>query len=68
MRDVKRGSTVRATNLDNGKSVDCLVTDYGPDESIHPDRVIDLSSHAFAQIGTLRQGVIPNIEVEVITI
>lgn len=66
MRDVEQGLTVRATNLDNGKSVDCLVTDYGPSESIYPERVIDLSSHAFSQIGTLRQGVIENVKVEVI--
>ena len=57
-RNFVRYSMVRATNVANGKSVDCKVTDYGPDESIFPNRIIDLSSTAFASISDLKSGVI----------
>lgn len=38
------------------KCVEVIINDHGPDKSIHPDRVIDLSSHAFGQIANLSQG------------
>lgn len=63
-RDFKRHSKVLVTNLDNNKSVECLVTDYGPDESIFPERIIDLSSTAFKSLAPLRQGIIKNIKVK----
>ena len=57
-RHFERSTIVRVTNLENGKAVQCLVTDYGPDEDMHPDRVIDLSSTSFRRIASLKQGVI----------
>lgn len=57
-RDFPRGTTLHVENLANGKKVDCLVTDYGPDASVFPDRVIDLSSFAFSQISSVKMGVI----------
>lgn len=62
-RDFIRYSMVRATNVANNKSVECKVTDYGPDEEVHPDRIIDLSSTAFSAIASLSRGTI-NIKVE----
>ena len=62
-RDFFRYSEVKITNLDNGKSVIARVTDYGPDYSVFPDRVVDLSSTAFAKIADTRLGVI-NVKVE----
>jgi rare lipoprotein A (peptidoglycan hydrolase) len=57
-RDHKRYSTIRVTNLDNGKSVDCYVNDYGPELGQTPERHIDLSSHAFGQIADLKLGLV----------
>lgn len=57
-RDFKRYSMVRVTNLTNNKSVEVKITDYGPDASIFPDRVIDLSSTAFAAIADTKLGVV----------
>ena len=57
-RHFEKSTIVRVTNLENGKAVQCLVTDYGPDEDLHPDRVIDLSSTSFRRIASLKQGVI----------
>lgn len=65
MRDYPRGTYVRVTNLANGKVTECKVTDYGPDASVHPDRIIDLSSTAFAAIGSTRSGI---LSVEVVKI
>jgi len=65
-RDFPRYEMLKVTNVDNGKSVVCKITDYGPDASIHPDRVVDLSSYAFSQIADLRLGVI-NVKIELIT-
>lgn len=58
MRGIPRGRGVTVTNLANGKSVDVTVTDYGPDEALHPGRIIDLSSHAFAAIAGLGDGLV----------
>ncbi len=58
-RDFERYSMVRATNLNNGKSIVCKVTDYGPDASIFPERIIDLSSTAFNAIADTKLEVIP---------
>jgi rare lipoprotein A (peptidoglycan hydrolase) len=61
VRDFKRYSTIRVTNLSNGKSVDCYVNDFGPE--IETDRQIDLSSYAFAQIANLKDG-LANVLIE----
>jgi len=57
-RDWERYSYIEVTNIDNGKSVVCRVTDYGPDASVFPERIVDLSSYAFSQIADLKLGVI----------
>jgi len=57
-RDWKRYSYIRVTNIDNGKYVICRVTDYGPDASIFPERIVDLSSYSFSQIADLKLGTV----------
>lgn len=49
------GSTVRVTNLENGRSVVVRIADRG----IQTSAIIDLSADAFSQIANLGQGVIP---------
>lgn len=41
-----------------GKTVTVRINDYGPDASVHPDRIIDLSSYAFKQLAPLSGGLI----------
>lgn len=53
-RTLKRYSTVRVVNIENGKSVDCYVNDYVE----NPNVVIDLSSYAFNKIASLKKGLI----------
>lgn len=50
-----KGTKVRVTNLDNGKSVTVVINDRGPYGV--PGRIIDLCQSAFAQIAPLSQGV-----------
>lgn len=73
-RTFPRYSTVRVTNLANGKSVEVFINDYGPEECPEdnptdplrcPPREIDLSSYAFSQIADLKLGLI-NIKAELI--
>lgn len=67
-RDFPRKSTVRVTNLDNGNTVDVLITDFGPDKKIHPDRILDLSPKAFSLLsgnGT-RAGLLKNVSAELL--
>jgi len=45
-----KGTKLLVTNLSNGKSVICIVNDWGPDPKIYPDRIIDLSFSAFSEI------------------
>lgn len=49
------GTVVQVTNLENGKSVTARVNDRGP---YVPNRIVDLSPAAFAQIADLSRGVI----------
>lgn len=42
----------------SGKEVTVTVKDYGPDKSIHPDRVVDLSKEAFGVLAPTGAGVI----------
>jgi D-alanyl-D-alanine endopeptidase (penicillin-binding protein 7) len=62
--DFKAGTILKVTNLDNDKTVDVTVNDYGPDRSLFPDRVIDLDAVAFARIASIRDGII-NVKIEV---
>ena len=61
--DFPKGSRLRVFNLDNGKFVDVVINDYGPDRKLHPDRVIDLDKVAFAKIASLSSGII-NVKIE----
>lgn len=58
-----KGSYVRVTNRDNGKSVIVVINDRGP---FAPGRIIDLDKVAFAKIASLGSGVI-NVKMEEIT-
>lgn len=57
-RDFKRYYFVKVVNIKNGKSVECCVTDYGPDESLFPERIVDLSSTSFNKISSTSLGII----------
>lgn len=54
--DYPKGTKLKVTNVDNGKSVLVKVNDWGPDRSVHPDRVIDLDVVAFKQIANKSAG------------
>jgi len=54
--DMPFGTSVRVTNIQNGKSVICRVNDRGPRKQL--GRKIDLSKAAFKKIADLRRGVI----------
>ncbi len=56
--DFPKGSKLRVYNLDNGKSVDVIVNDFGPDRKLHPDRVVDLEKTVFVKLAPRSQGVI----------
>jgi hypothetical protein len=57
--DVPKGTKLKVSRQDDpSKSVIVTVNDYGPDRSIHPDRVIDLDYLAFEKIGNPRGGVL----------
>lgn len=62
--DFAKGSVLRVYNLANGKFVDVTVNDYGPNRTLHPDRVVDLDKVAFNKIASTRDGVI-KIRIEV---
>ena len=57
-RNLPRYTKWKVTNLANNKSTIVYINDYGPDVSIHPDRIIDLSSHAFNEISNTNLGII----------
>lgn len=57
-REFERGTLVEVTNVANGKTVEVLINDYGPEYAVHPDRELDLSSFAFLQIAELQEGLI----------
>src|SRR3990167_1818691 len=57
-RDYPRGTELLVTNLNTDKSVVITVRDFGPEEALHPGRIIDLSSYAFAAIAGLNEGLI----------
>jgi len=54
--DYPKGTKLKVTNTDNGKSVIVKVNDWGPDRSVHPTRVIDLDVVAFKQIAKKSAG------------
>ena len=54
-RTIPLGSTIKVTNVNNGKSVVATVNDRGP---FVKDRIVDLSKSAFSSIGTTASGLI----------
>ena len=50
------GRYVRVTNLDSGKSIIARINDRGPDQGIHPERIIDLDSVAYKELASLGSG------------
>ncbi|MDP3837108.1 MAG: RlpA-like double-psi beta-barrel domain-containing protein [bacterium] len=56
--DFAKGTVVKVTNLDNGKSVNVTINDYGPDRKLHHSRVIDLDAVAFSKIASTKAGII----------
>ncbi|MDA3802392.1 MAG: serine hydrolase [Patescibacteria group bacterium] len=65
--DYPKSSILKVTNLDNNKSVEVEINDYGPDRSIFPDRVIDLDYVAFSEIASPSSGII-DVKVEVVNV
>ncbi len=63
--DYPKGTKLKVTNIANRESVIITVNDYGPDRSIHPERVIDLDKVAFNKIANPRMGLI-DVSVELI--
>ncbi len=58
--DYPKGTEVRVINIEEEDRPSVIVTinDYGPDRSIHPDRVIDLDIVAFNKIAKKWQGLV----------
>ena len=54
-RKLPFGTTVRVTNLQNGRSVTVRINDRGP---FIKGRIIDLSSSAFSRIANLKKGIV----------
>lgn len=62
---LKRGSRVLVTNLENVRQVVVKIVDWGPDRSVFPERVIDLSPEAFVKLGMpLERGIIKEVKIE----
>ena len=53
-----KGRFVRVTATNSGKSVIVQINDRGPDQSIHPDRVIDLDAVVYRELAPLGSGTI----------
>lgn len=56
-RTFPRGTYLKVEDMDNDRSMICLVNDYGP--AIWTGRVIDLSRGSFVQLAPLGTGTIP---------
>jgi len=63
--DFAKGSILRVYNLDNGKSVDVTINDFGPERATHPTRVVDLDKVAFKKIAATSAGTI-NVRIDVL--
>ncbi|HEB01410.1 MAG TPA: DUF348 domain-containing protein [Candidatus Portnoybacteria bacterium] len=62
---LKKETSVLVTNLDNGKKVIVAIAGWGPDRSIFPQRVIDLSIGAFWKLGhPYQEGILHNIRIQ----
>lgn len=56
--DFAKGSVLKVINLDNNKSVNVTVNDYGPERAVFPNRVVDLDYVAFKKIASAVAGLI----------
>ena len=56
--DFPLDTKLKVISENSGKEVTVTVKDYGPDKSIHPDRVVDLSKEAFSVLAPTGAGVI----------
>lgn len=57
--DYPTGTKLKVTSVNNpSKSIVVTVNDFGPDRSLHPERVIDLDKVAFEKLAPLGAGVI----------
>lgn len=56
--DYPKGAKLKVTNLENNKTVVVTINDYGPDRTVHPDRVLDLDLVAFKKIASKTLGLI----------
>jgi len=64
--DYPKGTKLRVSRVNEPESfVDVVVNDYGPDRSIHPERVIDLDLVAFERLVPRTWGVV-DVKVELI--
>lgn len=54
-KTLPKGTKVHVVNPSNGKSVDVVIDDYGPQS---PSRIIDLSCDAFASLGSIGAGML----------
>jgi serine-type D-Ala-D-Ala endopeptidase (penicillin-binding protein 7) len=61
--DFPKGSKLRVYNLDNNKSVDVVINDFGPERDKFPDRILDLDKVAFKKIAKAGAGIV-NIRIQ----
>jgi len=55
--DYPKGTKLKVTNTNNGKSVVVTINDWGPERDVFSNRVIDLDVTAFKKIANKRLGV-----------
>ena len=56
--DFTKGSVLKVINLDNNKSINVTINDYGPERALFPKRVIDLDYRAFQKLASPSLGLI----------
>ncbi|MDD4902007.1 MAG: RlpA-like double-psi beta-barrel domain-containing protein [Patescibacteria group bacterium] len=56
--DFPKGSKLRVYNIDNNKSVDVTINDFGPERDKFPDRILDLDKVAFKKIAKAGSGIV----------
>jgi rare lipoprotein A (peptidoglycan hydrolase) len=56
--DFAMDTKLKVIAVNSGKEVIVTVKDYGPDKTVHPDRVVDLSKEAFSVLAPTGAGVI----------
>jgi D-alanyl-D-alanine carboxypeptidase len=61
--DFPKGSKLRVYNLDNNKSVEVVINDFGPERDKFPNRILDLDKVAFKKIAKTGAGLV-NIRIQ----